>query len=336
MRTFLNLCFPILFIGFLACVDSGNSDASRQTAEATSKPILAKAEPSPKLEKGTTTKKASLAKNKQKKESLEPSKSNGSKKVFPKGKLENKETKPSISTVAKKGKTSPKKPPLPKPQPKSSKIIPDHTSWDYLLRTFVSDAGKVNYAGIKTKKQFLDNYLKDLKNKPPQKDWSRNEKLAYWINAYNAFTVKLILDNYPVSSITDLHGGKAWDVKWIELGDKKYSLNNIENDILRSKFKEPRIHFAVNCAANSCPPLLNKAWTPNSLEGYFEQRARAFINNPKFNKINSNKVQVSKIFEWYAGDFGNLIAFLNKYSKTKINANAQVSFLDYDWALNKK
>ncbi len=312
MRTFLNLCFPFLFLGFLACVDSGNSDTSSQADVAHSNPISAKARPTPKLAKGTDSKKASFVQKKIKNEALKPYKSSQSKKNSPKG------------------------PSALQSKPKKRKIIPDHTGWDYLLRTFVNDAGKVNYAGIKAKKQFLDNYLKDLKNKPPQKDWSRNEKLAYWINAYNAFTVKLIVDNYPVSSITALHGGKAWDVKWIEIGGKNYSLNNIENDILRPEFKEPRIHFAVNCAANSCPPLLNKAWTPNSLETYFEQRGKVFINDPKFNKISAHKVQISKIFQWYAADFGNLIAFLNKYSKVDIDPKAQVFYLDYDWALNKK
>ena len=87
------------------------------------------------------------------------------------------------------------------------------------------------------------------------------KKMAYWINVYNAFTIKMIVDNYPVSSITKLHGGKPWDVKWIELGEKKYSLNEIEHNILRPQFKDARIHFAVNCAAQSCPPILNKAWT---------------------------------------------------------------------------
>ena len=147
---------------------------------------------------------------------------------------------------------------------------------------------------------------------------------------------KLILDNYPTSSITKLKGGKPWDVKWIKLGSKTYSLNNIENDIIRPEFKEARIHFAVNCAAASCPPLLNQAWTPSNLEANFEKQAKAFVNNSAYNKISASKVQVSKIFEWYAGDFGDLIAYLNKYSTTKINKSAKVSYLEYDWALNKQ
>lgn len=180
----------------------------------------------------------------------------------------------------------------------------------------------------------MDAYLEVLNDNPVKADWSRAKKMAYWINAYNAFTIKKIVDNYPVSSITKLDGGKPWDQKWISLGGKTYSLNNIENDILRPKYKDARIHFAVNCAAKSCPPILNKAWTAKNLEKYMEQQAKAFINNSKYNNITANKVAISKIFEWYAGDFGNIIEYLNKYSTTKINANAQVVYKEYDWALN--
>lgn len=210
----------------------------------------------------------------------------------------------------------------------------DHSTWDTLLKTHVSGAGKVNYEGFKTDKAKLDTYLDVLKNNAPQSTWSKEEQLAYWINAYNAFTVKLILDNPSVKSIKDLHGGKPWDVKWIKIGTKTYSLNGIENDIIRPQFKEPRIHFAVNCAAKSCPPLLNKAWTAQNLNTNLEQQAKLFINNTKFNQITANEVKVSRIFEWYSSDFGNLIDYLNKYSSVKINAKAKVTFIDYNWALN--
>jgi hypothetical protein len=220
-----------------------------------------------------------------------------------------------------------KKPASPQP--------PSHDAWDKLLQQYVSAAGKVNYAGFKKDKAKLETYLDILQKNAPQNDWSRAEKMAFWINAYNAFTVKLIVDNYPVSSIMKLDGGKPWDRKWINIGGKSYSLNNIENDILRPQFKDARIHFAVNCAAKSCPPLLNRAWTAANLESNFEKQARAFINNPNFNKISAKEVEVSKIFEWYASDFGNLIEYLNKYSATKINANAKVKYREYDWALNE-
>ncbi|NRB54137.1 MAG: DUF547 domain-containing protein [Saprospiraceae bacterium] len=181
----------------------------------------------------------------------------------------------------------------------------------------------------------IEQYLKELADNPVQKSWTKAQKMAYWMNAYNAFTVKLILDNYPITSITKLSGGKVWDKKWIKLGDKTYSLNNIENDILRPMYKDARIHFAVNCAAKSCPPLLNRAWTDVNLEYYLEGQAKRFINHPDYNQISADKVVISKIFEWYAEDFGNIIEYLNKYSKTKINPDAKVSYQEYDWALNQ-
>ena len=216
-----------------------------------------------------------------------------------------------------------------KPQP------PSHSAWDGLLRKYVNGSGKVNYSGLKSEVAKLDAYLEILEKNAPEPDWSRKEKLAYWINAYNAFTVKLIVDNYPVGSITDLEGGKPWDKKWIHIGGKTYSLNNLENDIIRPRFHEPRIHFAVNCAAKSCPPLLNRAWTAANLNGNLEKRAKAFINNPNYNSIAADKVKVSKIFDWYGSDFGNLIGFLSKYGETRISANAKVECGEYNWALNK-
>ena len=220
----------------------------------------------------------------------------------------------------------PEKPQLPS--------APSHKDWDALLSKYVSSSGKVNYKGIKSEQGKLDAYLKALADNPVQSTWSRNEKMVYWINAYNAFTVKLIVDNFPVSSIMKLHNGKPWDVKWIKLGDKTYSLNNIEHDILRPKYKDARIHFAVNCAAQSCPPLLNRAWTADNLNRYFNQQAKNFINNTKYNSISADKVELSKIFEWYGSDFGELITYLNKYSNTKINGGAEIIFQEYDWALN--
>jgi hypothetical protein len=211
---------------------------------------------------------------------------------------------------------------------------PDHTAWDALLKQYVSSNGTVDYAGFKAQKAKLQSYLDELAAHAPASDWSRNEKMAYWINAYNAFTVKLIVDNYPVSSIKDLHGGNPWDVKWIQLGDQTYSLNNIENDILRPKYKDARIHFAVNCAAKSCPPLHNRAWTAANLQSTLEQQTKKFINNTTYNTITANKVKVSRIFDWYGADFDNLIDYLNKYADTQIKSGAKVEFEEYDWGLN--
>jgi hypothetical protein len=214
---------------------------------------------------------------------------------------------------------------------------PSHDAWNSLLQQYVNSKGNVNYAGFKSSQAKLQAYLDELAANPPQSSWPSSERLAYWINAYNAFTVKLIVDNYPLASITDLHGGKPWDVKWIKLGDKTYSLNNIENDIIRPRFKEARIHFAVNCAAASCPPLYNRAFTAGKLNTQLEQLTKKFVNNASYNEIGSQKVEISKIFDWYKADFSpSIIAFLNKYAATSISNDAKINFKEYDWSLNKQ
>ena len=210
----------------------------------------------------------------------------------------------------------------------------NHSVWNNMLQAHVTSSGNVNYAGFKRNALTLENYLFTLRQNPPQASWSKNAQLAYWINAYNAYTIKLIVDNYPVSSIMELHDGKPWDVKWIEIGNKTYSLNNIEHDIIRAKFDEPRIHFAVNCAAKSCPPILNRAWTAKNLEANLEAQTRTFINDSRYNQISAGGAKLSKIFEWYAKDFGDLATYVNKYASRKVKAG-RIDFLEYDWALNE-
>jgi len=209
-----------------------------------------------------------------------------------------------------------------------------HAGFDSLLQKNVSESGKVNYKGFIADKAALDAYLQLLSENMPADGASREEKMTFWINAYNAFTIDLIARNYPTTSILKFDNGKTWDVKRIKLGGKKYSLNQIENEILRPQFKDARIHFAVNCAAQSCPPLYNHAFEPGQLDSLLDVRTRQFVNDKKYNALSAKSVKVSKIFEWYAGDFGNLIAFLNKYSTVKIGSKATVVYNEYDWELN--
>ena len=241
-----------------------------------------------------------------------------------------------VAQVAKEEKPMPEptKEVMEKKETKPVVTGPNHDNFDAILRKYVASNGDVNYAGIKADQAALNNYLGELEAADVS-TMSRKEKLAYWINAYNAYTIKLITDNYPLGSITDLEGGKPWDKKWIKLNGKTLSLNNIENDIIRPQFNEPRIHFAVNCAAKSCPPLLNRAWTAKNLEANFEKQTKAFVNSSSFNQIGGSSATVSKIFEWYAVDFGDLVTFLNKYSSTKLDAGATISYKDYNWSLNK-
>ncbi len=218
-----------------------------------------------------------------------------------------------------------------------SKIIEtraNHEIWNKLLKKNVSPAGKVNYKGFKSDKTELDSYLSLLKSNSPKSNWSKNEKLAYWINVYNAFTVKLIVDNYPLKSITDLE--KPWDKKWIEIDGKSYSLGEVENNILR-KMGESRIHFAINCASVSCPQLLNEAFTADQLDAQLKLVTKNFFNDQTKNKLTDGDLKVSKLFEWYAADFsnGNIVAYINKYSGKTFNTDSKVSYLEYNWNLNE-
>jgi hypothetical protein len=216
-----------------------------------------------------------------------------------------------------------------------------HAKWDALLKTHVSKSGTVNYKGFKTDQAKLTAYLLDLESNVPSASWSKNETMAYWINAYNAYTVQLMVKNYPLKSIMDLkyNGKSAWDYKWIKIGAETLSLNDIEHVKLRKKYKDARIHFAVNCASFSCPVLLNSAYTATKLEAQLEAQAILFINDPKRNQISSSSAKISQLFEWYQDDFTTdgktVIDYLNKYSKTKIKAGTNISYMNYNWNLNE-
>ncbi|RMG16264.1 MAG: DUF547 domain-containing protein [Bacteroidetes bacterium] len=211
-----------------------------------------------------------------------------------------------------------------------------HQLWDQLLKKYVSPSGKVNYKGFLSEKEKLQQYLNQLKANPPAANWSRNKQLAFWINAYNAYTVKLILDHYPLKSIREID--QPWDQPIATIGNNTYSLNNIEHDLIRKQFQEPRIHFAVNCASVSCPKLLNQAYTEAKLDEQLEQQTRAYINNPRENTITPEKAELSALFDWYQEDFtknGSLIDFINRYANVKLKPNAQISYKPYNWNLNE-
>jgi len=160
--------------------------------------------------------------------------------------------------------------------------------------------------------------------------------LAYYINLYNANTIKLIVDNYPVMSIKKINN--PWTKKRIKIGGKAFSLSEIENDILR-KMNEPRIHFGINCASVSCPRLLNTAYNSENVMALLEQSAKGFINNPVKNKISAKSAQLSKIFKWYKDDFtknGTLENYINHYSDIKMKTGTTVDYLEYDWNLNEQ
>jgi len=222
--------------------------------------------------------------------------------------------------------------------------LPSHQQWDRLLKKHVSAAGMVNYKGFQKDQSELDGYLKTLSDNAPQSSWSANEQKAFWINAYNAYTIALILKHYPVKSIKDI-GGKIykvntpWDIKFITIGGKKYDLNNLEHGILRKRFDDPRIHFALVCASMSCPKLQRDAYIGAQLNAQLDDAGKDFLNDNSKNRISVAKAELSKYFSWYRGDFtkkGSLADFINQYAQNKMNGNTKVSSLDYNWSLNEQ
>lgn len=209
-----------------------------------------------------------------------------------------------------------------------------HHHWNELLQNYVNEQGNVNYRGFKKDEMILNKYLITLGDNEPGPGTSKGNRLAYYINLYNAATVKLILEHYPIKSILDIEN--AFDREWISMGGKTVSLSHIENEILR-KMDEPRIHMAINCASYSCPKLLNEAFTSAKLEYQLEKVTREFINDPGRNKIAKDKLELSTIFKWYREDFladGTVIDFIDPYTEVEISPEATITYLKYDWDLN--
>ncbi|MCF8069935.1 MAG: DUF547 domain-containing protein [Desulfobacterales bacterium] len=219
----------------------------------------------------------------------------------------------------------------------------DHQIFSQLLEQHVK-GGIVDYRGFKAKEFLLDGYL-DVLQGADSNNLSREDRLAFYINAYNAWTIKLILSEYPdVKSIKDLGSifKSPWEKKICKIDEKKLSLDEIEHDIIRPQFKDPRIHFAVNCAALSCPPLLSEPYQGHIISRQLDHSTRAFINDPERNYIKDNSLYLSKIFKWYAEDFPNdIIEYILKYAegnfKSEIEGKREklyIKYLYYDWALN--
>ena len=211
----------------------------------------------------------------------------------------------------------------------------NHSILNNLLQKFVSANGNVNYKGLKGDYKTLQSYIELLKTNQPKDDWTKNDKLAYWINAYNALTIDLILRNYPTKSIKDIKD--PWDQRLWKLGDTWQNLNDIEHKILRS-MDEPRIHFAIVCASISCPKLQNTAFTASKLEDQLTNATKEFLADTTKNELSEEQIKISRIFKWFKKDFetnGSLIDFLNQYSDVKISNSAKKSFKDYDWNLNE-
>ncbi len=217
----------------------------------------------------------------------------------------------------------------------------DHSIYANLLELYVKDS-MVNYNGFKKNESRLDLYLNIL-GKTDTKALSRNEQFAFYINAYNAWTIKLILSGYPgVKSIKDLGGlfKGPWKKEICRIDGEILTLDYLEHNILRPRYKDPRVHFGVNCASKSCPLLLPKPYVGITLDEQLEEAAVGFINDPSFNYLKGNTLYVSKIFEWFGGDFNNdIIGYFKKYARGDLKKaltknKVKVKYLDYDWSLN--
>ena len=216
----------------------------------------------------------------------------------------------------------------------------EHTLFNDILTEYVSEAGYVDYNGLEENRGKLDEYIKLLQNNAPNPDkWSEDERLAYWINVYNAHALKIVIDNLPVESIKDAEED-IWNHKHIRIADETYSFNNVEHNLIRPRFKEPLIHFGVNCASMSCPSLRNEAYTGDRVREQLAEQARYFLNESGKNRLSTNSAELSKIFDWYKRDFGGSKAerleYINQYASTKVNTDASVSYMDYDWSLNSQ
>jgi hypothetical protein len=219
----------------------------------------------------------------------------------------------------------------------------DHRLFDELLAKYIKD-GRVDYQGLKSEEQKLDKYLALLDAADPE-TLSTEEQFALYANAYNAYTIKLIVENYPVKSIKDLGSllKTPWKKEIVKLGGQVYTLDNIEHDILRPQFQDPRIHFAINCAAKDCPPLYPEAFWADRLDDQLERNTRAFLNNPEKTYLKGNTLYVTSIFKWFKEDFENdPLSFVLKYVegdfKKELEAkkdDIKVKYLSYDWSLNE-
>ncbi len=219
-----------------------------------------------------------------------------------------------------------------------------HEIWDKLLHQHVKKDGFVDYKGFIKDSAQLNQYLKVISGAHPNdKNWTREEQMAYWINAYNAFTVQLVIRHYPVKSIKDIKNGipfvnTVWDIKFIRIEGYTYDLNNIEHNILRPVFKDARIHAAVNCASYSCPALRAEAYAAKRLNEQLDDSMRSFLQDNLRNQITDKKAAVSEIFKWFKGDFerdaGSVRKFINRHLSAPIGEKVEITHIDYDWRLN--
>jgi len=230
-------------------------------------------------------------------------------------------------------------------------VSPDPTEWNALLSRYVTPKG-VRYAAWHAHAEDRDalaRYLERLQAADVAAlmttSAGRKEALAYWINLYNAATVDLVLDGYPVKSIRDLGDAKTspWERPVVTVQGRALTLDALENEVIRPEFREPRVHFALNCAAKSCPPLRAEAYVADRLEQQLEEQTKAFLADPASNAFDGERrLTLSRIFEWYAKDFeasGPVVAWVRRYvpglGALPPDHPVEIRYGEYDWSLNE-
>lgn len=222
-----------------------------------------------------------------------------------------------------------------------------HSRFDAVLRAHVKN-GVVDYAGLQASPGELDAYLSELRAvcRTSFEGWSREQRVALWVNAYNAFTLKTILDHLPLKSIKEigLLPGAAWRDRFIPLGGLvgkgDLSLNDVEHEILRKNYPDARLHFVLVCASKSCPELRSEAYRADRLSAQFDDAGRRFLADPSQNSVAGKAWKISSIFKWYREDFERdgpgLAAFVKRFAPAAEAPSSEPEFLPYDWSLNGK
>jgi Protein of unknown function, DUF547 len=225
-----------------------------------------------------------------------------------------------------------------------------HAAFNGVLKKYVKPSG-VNYAGIKNDIAPLNTYLDSIAavTESEFNSFSREQQMAMLINLYNAATLKLVADHYPVNSIRDISksSGGPWKQPVVRLLGKKQTLDYLENDLLRPKYKDPRVHFAINCASIGCPILRNEAFQAQKLSAQMDEQTRIFLKDPTKNRLDAkNKtLYLSSIFHWFKGDFVGKSGSVEKFIAPYISASDRaiiekggltIKNTDYSWSLNKQ
>lgn len=224
----------------------------------------------------------------------------------------------------------------------------DHSTFDQILKKYVNDKGLVDYNGI-AQNTALKTYIESLEQAKPEA-MSRDGKMAFWINAYNAVTIDKVIKWKPKKSVRETLIPGVWtSTKFFTsrehtVAGKRLSQDDIEHEILRKQFTDPRVHFTIICASSSCPPLSRIAFTGENLQTRMEEETRKYINSLRGTKTDyaENTLYLSKLFDWFSGDFesksGSVMNFIKPYLNQQalefLDRKPKISYIHYDWSLN--